>query len=349
MNNRTTFDISLSAILKVVGVIALIIFLIKIRDILLIIYVVLILVAALSPVVDKWSKRMSRPLAIALLYLLIFSCLALLIVLLVPPLLNQIGDLSNLFPQYSKLFDTSALLTGHGGKAPTDLNGAFGQIIGIGQQLLSATRGVFEDVIGIFTIIVLSFYLLLEQHGAKKFMVKYLPVNEREALANIAQKIGNKMGSWMRGQLLLGLIIGVIDGVGLLILGVPFALVLAIWAGFTELIPYVGPVLGAIPAVIIAYLQSPILGLLVLALYVVVQQLEGNFLVPKIMQKAVGLSPVIIILAMLIGGRLAGLLGVVLAIPTAVIIDVLIAEWSTYSDSLGIHYRKITSSRSNKE
>jgi predicted PurR-regulated permease PerM len=349
MNNRMVIDISLSAILKVVGVIALIIFLIKVRDILLIMYVVLILVAALSPVVDKWSRKMSRPLAIALLYLLIFSVLALIIILVFPPLISQIGDLSQLFPQYTKLFDTSAILNVGPGKVPADLSGAFNQIISISNQFFSATRGVFEDVIAIFTIIVLSFYLLLEQHGAKKLLVKYLPLKEREAVISISQKIGYKMGSWMRGQLLLGLIIGVIDGIGLIILGVPFALVLAIWAGFTELIPYVGPVLGAIPAVAIAFLQSPILGVLVLALYVVVQQLEGNFLVPKIMQKAVGLSPVIIILAMLVGGRLAGLLGIILAIPTAVIVDVLISEWPNYSHSLGVQYRKMTRSSSTRE
>ncbi len=344
-NNRTEIDISVFAILKVVAVLAIIIFLIAIRDVLLLFYIVLILVAALSPVVDNWSKKMSRPLAIALIYIVIFATLAAIVLLIFPPLIAQLGDLTKVFPQYTKSFDTLNLLGQSGSRTPADISGSLSQVYDLGNQLFTATKGVFAGLVGVFTIIVLSFYLLLERDGAKKLFVKYLPTNEREALAGIAQKIGFKMGSWMRGQLLLGLIIGVIDGIGLALLGVPFVLTLAVWAGFTELIPYVGPVLGAIPAVILAYLHSPIIGVLTLALYVLVQQLEGNFLVPKIMQKAVGLSPVIIILAMLVGAKLYGILGVFLAIPTAVIIDVLVMEWPTYSQTLGVHYRKITKNK----
>lgn len=343
--NKTEIDVSVFAILKVVAVLAIIIFLIAIREVLLLFYVVLIVVAGLSPVVDKWSKKMSRPLAIALIYVVIFSTLAAVILLVFPPLISQLGDLTKFFPQYSKSFDTLGLIGQGGSKSPSDISGLLSQIYDLGSQLFTATKGVFAGLVGIFTIVVLSFYLLLEQDGAKKLFVKYLPTNEREALASIAQKIGSKMGAWMRGQLLLGLIIGVVDGIGLALLGVPFVLTLAVWAGFTELIPYVGPVLGAIPAVILAYLHSPIIGVLTLAFFILVQQLEGNFLVPKIMQKAVGLSPVIIILAMLVGAKLYGILGVLLAIPTAVIIDVLVIEWPSYSETLGIHYRKMTKSK----
>lgn len=344
-SNRMEIDISVLGILKVVAVLAIILFLVAIREILLLFYVVLIIVAAISPVVDSWSKKMSRPLAIALIYIIIFAIIAVIILIIFPPLISQVGDLTKFFPQYSKEFSNLNLLGQGGSSSSSDIPGSVSQAYGLANQLFSATKGVVSGLVGAFTIIVLSFYLLLEQHGTKKFLVKYLPTGEREALASIAQKIGSKMGSWMRGQLLLGLIIGVIDGIGLALLGVPFVLTLAVWAGFTELIPYVGPILGAIPGVILAYLHSPILGVLALALYVIVQQLEGNFLVPKIMQKAVGLSPVIIILAMLIGAKLYGILGVLLAIPTAVIIDVLVAEWPSYSEALGVHYRKITKTK----
>ena len=124
---------------------------------------------------------------------------------------------------------------------------------------------------------------------------------------------------WLRGQLILVLIIGALSFIGLTILQVKYALVLAMIAGISELIPYVGPIIGAIPAVFLASSQSLFKAGLVIILYVVIQQLENQIIVPKVMQRSVGLSPLVIIIVMLIGARLAGVVGLLLAVPTATI------------------------------
>ena len=136
------------------------------------------------------------------------------------------------------------------------------------------------------------------------------------------------MGSWLRGQLLLMFIVGAVNGIGLAILGVPYAFLLGLWAGLTELFPYVGPVAGAIPGVFIAFTAlGPVKALIALIIYIVVQQLESNFLIPKIMGRALGLSPVAVIFALLIGGKLFGFIGLLLAIPVAAVLAVVYEEW----------------------
>jgi predicted PurR-regulated permease PerM len=144
----------------------------------------------------------------------------------------------------------------------------------------------------------------------------------------IMDHISAKMGNYLRGQLLLMLSIGVVIGIALAILGVPYPLLLGIWAGLMELFPYVGPVLGAVPGVFLAFTTlGMVKGLIALVIYLIVQQLENQFLAPKIMGKALGLSPVVIIFALLIGGKLFGLVGLLIAVPVAGAISVFYQEW----------------------
>ena len=142
--------------------------------------------------------------------------------------------------------------------------------------------------------------------------------------------IQKKTGDWARGQLILGLIIAVLSFIGLIFLLPKYALVLALVAGITELVPYIGPILGAIPAVFLGFTVQPFSfgrGLAVLILYIVIQQVENNLLVPQVMKKSVGLNPVVIIIVMLIGARLAGIVGLILAIPVATAIGVIIKDF----------------------
>lgn len=333
--NNILIDISLMSIVKVFGSIAVLALLWTIRDIIALFFVVLVMVAALSPIVDKWSKKMNRVIAISIVYILIVGVLALLVTVIVPPVISQIEDLARSLPSY---IDNNIGAIGFWKEilkaSQESLTSLAGQFAGITNQIYSTTINFFSGLVAAFTVIVLTFYLLLEQHGAKKFILQHLPVENRTQVVSVVQKIGNKIGAWLRGQLLLGVIVGTLSGIGLWILGVPYVATLALWAGFTELVPYIGPILGAIPAILIALFQSPLLGILTLALYVVIQQLEASFLVPKIMQKAVGLSPVIIILAVLVGAKLAGLTGVILSIPVAAGIGVIVTEYSQIKKSL---------------
>ena len=125
------------------------------------------------------------------------------------------------------------------------------------------------------------------------------------------------MGEWLRGQLILGLIVGVAVYLGLLFLGVNYALLLALMAGVLEVVPYVGPIISLVPALIIGFAQSPVIGFAVIILYLIVQQLENHLLVPKVMQKVTGLNPIISILALLVGIKAGGIIGTIFSIPLA--------------------------------
>ncbi|MBL7155340.1 MAG: AI-2E family transporter, partial [Candidatus Portnoybacteria bacterium] len=161
----------------------------------------------------------------------------------------------------------------------------------------------------------ISFYLAVQEKGAKRFLVSLTPNEHQSYLADLIERIESKIGGWLRGQLLLMFIIGCLTYIGLYFLGVKYALTLALVAALLEIIPYIGPILAAIPAVILAFFQSPFLALLVILLYIVIQQLENYIIVPQVMKRAVGLNPVVIIIVMLIGAKLAGLLGIILAVP----------------------------------
>jgi predicted PurR-regulated permease PerM len=186
-------------------------------------------------------------------------------------------------------------------------------------------------VAAIFTIFILTFYLLLDEKNVKNFISNILPSEYQEQIIAVINKIAVKVGSWFRGQVFLGLIIFVIDYIGLTILHVPYALILAIIAGLLELIPTVGPFIAGLIAAFVALTISPWLALLVICLFLAVQFVENIIIVPKVMQKAVGISPVVILIALLIGGKLMGVIGAILAIPLAASLSVVILEWPTIS------------------
>lgn len=327
MENATAIDISSKSLAKIALFVLGIWILWTIRDIIALFFVVLIIVAALSPIVEKMSQYIPRALAILIIYIVILGLIAGAISLLIPPLITQIQNLARELPYFAWSILPHGInvtdIIGIGQKSLTD---AASQIGNFSSQIYSTTLGFFEALIAGFTVIVLSFYLLLEEHSARKLLMSFAPLEQKGRYSQILHLIGQKIGAWLRGQLVVGLVVGLVDGIGLLIIGIPYALTLGIFAGITELIPYIGPIIGAIPGVLIAFLISPLKGLIALALYVLVQQLESNFLVPKIMQRAVGLSPVIIILALLIGAKLAGIVGVMLAIPVAAVILVIVQE-----------------------
>lgn len=328
MESKVKFDISMKAILKVALVVIGIWFIYTIRDILVLLFFVLIIVAAFAPLVNKMSKVMPRVLAVIILALIFLGALTAIGFLIIPTLIVQIGQLavnmpvilSHLDPFYQK-FNLSV------GNYQDMLLKLSSQIGGVTAGIYTTTLGFISGLVAVITILVLSFYLLLEKTSIQKLIHDLAPADQETNILSIIRKIGLKMGNWLRGQGILMLVIGLADGIVLFVLGVPYALILAIWGGLTESIPYIGPWLGLIPAIIIAYTVSPLTAFFVLIAYILVQQLEAQFLVPKIMGKAVGLSPVIIIIAILIGAKLAGILGVIIAVPAAGAVSVIIQDW----------------------
>jgi predicted PurR-regulated permease PerM len=193
----------------------------------------------------------------------------------------------------------------------------------------NAVLGVIGGVFGLITVLVLAFYLLVDSTSLVLVFVRLFPREKRARVEDACRRVTHKISAWLGGQLLLGAVIGSTAALGLFLLGVPFFWVLALIAGIGEMIPIVGPILSAVPAIAVALSVRPTLALGVLLFFIGQQQLENHLLVPKIMQRQVGISPVFIIIALLIGGSLLGVMGAILAVPTAAILQVLLEETLT--------------------
>jgi len=322
MNQAQTINISTSTILRTIIILLALVFLYLIRDIVLVIFVAVVIAAAInSPVSWLQRNKVPRLLGVLFIYLLLFLLIGLIVTLIFPPLADQIKQLATHFPAIVEKVGLSIQQWWQDynleHNLQTFLDRISDKLTQAASSVLSTTINLFGGLISAIVILVISFYLSVQERGAKRFLVSLMPSEHQAYLTGLIDRIEGKIGSWLRGQLVLMLIIGLLTFIGLYFLGIKYALVLALVAALFEIIPYVGPVLAALPAVILAFLQSPLLALLTIALYIVIQQLENYLLAPQVMRKAVGLSPVVIIIALLIGGKLAGILGIILAVPVA--------------------------------
>jgi predicted PurR-regulated permease PerM len=199
--------------------------------------------------------------------------------------------------------------------------------------VFGAIAGVVGGIFGFVTILILTFYLLVESGELRASFLRLFPARRRARVDAASRAITVKVSAWLGGQLFLGLVIGSTSALGLWLIGVPYFYVLALISGVGELIPVVGPVLAAIPAIAVASSISLKTVLLVVAFFFVQQQFENHVLVPKVMSRQVGVSAVTVIIALLIGGKLLGILGAILAVPTAAILQVIFAEWTSRVDA----------------
>lgn len=194
-------------------------------------------------------------------------------------------------------------------------------IANIGHNVFVGTRTVISGIITVVFVFVIALYLVVEQDALKKFAQLITPREHFSYVENVVARAQRGLGRWLLGQLVLGIIVGTIIGVGLYALGVPYALLLGILAGLMEFIPVAGPIIAATPGVIVALAHSLSLGLIVWVFYVVVGQIESHVLIPNIMRRALGLRPLVTIIAVLIGAQLGGLVGVLLAVPAASVVN----------------------------
>lgn len=327
-------SVSTRAILKIVIIVVGVILVYILRDVLIALFVALVIAAALDPVVDKWQKfKIPRWASVLIILIMVFGLLGLVVFLMIPPVKNQIDQLSNNFPsildQFENIKDFAVRYN------LIDSSQSFLQSIGdrlgdFAQGAVTRVTGAFNGVITFITIVVLSAYLVAQERGIKRFVEALTPRKYRPYFMHLVSRVQTKMGEWLRGQLLLMLFVGVLTYVGLWLMGVDYALILALLAGLLEIIPIIGIPIAIIPALIISFIQSPILALFVLILYIVIQQVENHILVPKVMQKAVGLNPVFVIIALLVGYKLGGILGVILSVPAATALSVFIKDFYEY-------------------
>jgi len=328
-HKNITIDISVLMIVKILAVLLILIFLYLVKDIIFILFIALIIASAITPWVDSLDKRkIPRLLSTIVIYLIIFGLITLIAILVVPIIVSQFSQLTKNLPYYySEILKGLEYIKG----APVESSSGLGEILqtwtnglAAGTQTIFSTLGtIFGGVAGFIIVLVITFYITLEKNSVKKFLQAFTPIKYQPYVIQLSHRIQEKMGAWLKGQLLLSLIVGLLCYIGLTALGIKYALVLALIAGVTEIIPYVGPWLGGIPAVILAFIQSPIKALFVIILYLVVQEMENHFIVPQVMKRAVGLNPIMTIIAIVIGGELAGIAGAIIAVPLLAAISVI--------------------------
>ncbi len=333
MKTNVTHDIAIQSILKVLLVLIGLWFLFVIRDIIAIAFVSIIMAAALNPVIDRMtSYRIPRGLTIVLAYFLIMGILGAIIYFIIPPMIFQLKQLATQLPNYYSYFSefiSSISQVGNGAVPQESVGNISSFLNNITDNLFSTTKGFISGFTALLTIFVLTLYMLLDEEGIKHFFIALLPAKQRNQIVDISHKVGNGLGAWLRGQLLLGLMVGILVYIGLVILQVPYALTLAMLAGVLELIPVIGPIISAIPAILLALSVSPTLALMVTIFYLLVQEVENKLLVPKVMQRSVGLHPVTIIIVLLIGAKLMGITGMLLSVPVTTMIYIILKEWTT--------------------
>lgn len=269
--------------------------------------------AALLPAV-KFLRRNKVPkiLSVLIPYVGMFLMIFLLVIPLIPFVLAQLSSLLNGLPHY---LDNSATVLGFKIDQNQIHDYLSAEVGALGKNAIDVTSRVFGGLLSTLTVLVVSFYLLNYNDSFKRKFARLFDKEEREHVEYTLQLVDDKLGAWLRGQVLLCFAIGIATFIVLSILQLPYALPLALIAGILEVLPTLGPILSAVPAVVVALTISPAMAIVVVIAYLLIQMLENNLLVPKIMQHAVGLNPVLVILSIMIGANLMGVAGALLAIP----------------------------------
>ncbi len=329
-------EISARTIIKVILIVVAVYCLYLLREVWAILFFAIIIASAVGPLAT-WgeSKKIPRLLSVLVLYLLFTGAGIFLITLVIPILSYELNQLAKNLPQILESLNATASHV-QGSRYGFIIENLENFLIGILQSLEISSKvlpnvisNVFGGVISFIAVVVLSFYLSVIRQGIPSFLKSVLPDAYEDYAIGLWRRTEIKIGHWFRGQLLLALSVGLVVFVGLSFMKIQYALLLGLVAVIFELVPIVGPVLFAIPGLILAFVQSPSLGLAVLVFYVVVQQLESHVLTPVILGKSLGLHPVTVIIALLIGGKLAGILGILLAVPAAV---VLVEVWDDMAE-----------------
>jgi predicted PurR-regulated permease PerM len=307
------------------------------RHTLLLIYISILFSIGFAPLV-RWIEtqkilpvgtRFPRWLAILVLYVAIIGTLVIVGIMVIPPLVQQARGLWEALPS---MFDQAQnYLIGKGLlQRRLTLQDAVAAAPGTGgdavSTVLQAVTGIVGGLVGVFTILILTFYILVESDSWFDAFLRLFPRARRPDVADACRQVTTKVSAWLTGQLVLAGVIGTTAAIGLWLLGVPYFYVLALIAAIGEMIPVVGPVLSAIPAIAVAFTDSGRLAFFVLIFFVCQQQFENHVLVPKVMERQVGVSAVTVIVALLIGGSLLGVVGAILAVPSAAIIQVVLQE-----------------------
>lgn len=297
------------------------------RPILGVIFFALIISSAFSPLVDWFErKKIGRVFGAFFIYLLAFFLLGLFFYFFLPLVYQQFSEALSLIPGYSEKFAQSLI----GNQIIENLDEwllSYGtSLIKGGLKLFPFLASIVGGLAYFLSVLLISFYLLVKKEGVAEFIRAVFPLSLEEKALRIWQRSQARIGRWFRTQLLLSLLVGCLVFLALVILGVRYSLLLGVIAAIFELVPVAGPIFAGIISVLVALVQSPLLALWTALAFILIQRLENDLIVPLVMKKSLGLNPVIVILAILSGAKLAGAIGVILALPTIVILEEVINE-----------------------
>jgi len=300
------------------------------RQALIILFLAIVISSSIDGLVS-WlqRKKIPRIFGTLLIFLVALTILALLLYTLIPiaifELQSLLGNLKKIEIPIFGALDISQFVGID--KYLGNLGNLADVLFSGGVSFLNIVAAVFGNLALIITTLILSFYLTVNRAGVEKFLRIILPIIYEDYIVGIYLRARKKMGRWLQGQILLMLVVGAATTIGLWILGVKYSLILGILAGVLEIVPIVGPIFSGTIAFLVAISESWILGLYVIILFLVIQQAESHLLIPLIMRKTVGISPVVVVIALLAGSQIAGLVGIILAVPTAVVLQEVIEDW----------------------
>lgn len=305
-----------------------------VRDVVILVLLSVLTAAALVPAIGRLKKfGLSRTAAVIICYTLLFFTGALLLAVFLPLFFSEIKQFLQNWPEYTKRLDTFmsgietySLSIGIQFSKDEFSQNIEGNIAQWFSQIFSTTVNLFQGFIHFIGYFFLALYLSLEEQGIEKFFLLMTPKEYHAQALSIASRMQGKVSQWLFGQMLLMVIAFGIYYLGLSLLGVPYALAIAFFGGFMEILPYVGPVLAAVPAVVIGLLSSPVLGASALVFYVIAHQLEAHIVAPQVMKHSAGLNPVALIIAILVGLELGGALGIILSVPITMILSVFVED-----------------------
>ena len=287
----------------------------QIRDILVMIFISFVLMHAINPLVNQLQKiKIPRVLSIVIVYILVFGVIGFCVAGIIPLLVEQTTGLINSLPQIVqniKIFGQNSFFIENN----IDLTSQFGFLSSIPSNITKVAISIVSNIFSCFIILVITFYLLLEKKNFSKYGDNFFGEKGKTRFLKIMDNLESSLGSWVSAEFILMIMIGVLSYFGYLALGLKYAVPLAIIAGLLEIVPNIGPIIATVLAALVGLTISPMIALFTIIFEILVQQLENNFIVPKIMSKTVGLNPIVTIILIASGGKLAGIGGALLAIP----------------------------------
>ena len=330
IGDKKLIEISFWTIVKTAILAILILGIWYLRDVTIMVLLAIVIASAVEPAAKWFTKfKIPRILGVIIVYFAAFFIFFLIFYFVIPPLFGEALDFVSFLPQFiDNILSPQSPIFSIVPSLPTVLIDSLknfaleleNSVPEISFGIFSATSAIFGGVLNFVLMVVISFYLSVQESGIENFLRIVTPIKHEEYIIGLWKRSQKKIGKWLQGQILLGLLVGIFVFLGLTILGVKYALLLAILSAVFEIIPVFGPVMAAIPAIAVAAIQSPVLGLSTLGLYVIVQQFENHLIYPLVVRKTIGVPPLLVIIAIVVGGKLAGIYGIVLSVPLAAVL-----------------------------